>query len=246
MCERIASALSPEEFARAVEIGPGKGALTEYLFPLWKEKLSVVEIDPLMTARIKEKFPGLPVHNADFMAVDLEALIPGPDRAAFIGNLPYECSTAILLKVLSFSRFAAAVFMFQKEVARKITASAGDHDYGYFSVAAQILSAPAPFCDVSAGSFSPVPKVDSAVVVFRPRRVFDGPEARERFLSFVKNAFSHRRKTLANSLALALDAERGEVSSRIEAAGFDPGLRPQALKPEDYLSLSEKFHPLKR
>src|SRR3989339_1277253 len=139
MCERIASVLEPVNFVSAVEIGPGRGALTEFLCTLWGDKLSVVEIDPLMTNRIKEKFPGLRVNNSDFLALNLEASFPaGP--VAFIGNLPYECSTAILMKVLAFSRFGAAVFMFQREVARKITAETGDSDYGYLSVAVQAQS----------------------------------------------------------------------------------------------------------
>jgi 16S rRNA (adenine1518-N6/adenine1519-N6)-dimethyltransferase len=241
VCERISLALKPEEFSRAVEIGPGKGALTEFLAPLWKEKLSAVEIDPLMTARIKEKFPELTVRNMDFMAADLDSPVFGGGETAFIGNLPYECSTAILLKVLAFSRFGAAVFMFQREVARKITAAVGAHDYGYLTVAASTQSSVSLLCDVPAGSFSPVPEVDSSVLVFRPRRTFGGPEPRKAFLGFVKNAFSHRRKTLANSLAMGLCLTREEAAARIKAAGFDPGLRPQNLSPENYLILASAF-----
>ena len=79
MCEDIAAALGPEEFGSGVEIGPGRGALTEFLVPLWGEKLSVAEIDPLMAARIKERFPGLKFINSDFLALDLETSFqPGP------------------------------------------------------------------------------------------------------------------------------------------------------------------------
>ncbi len=241
MCRRIASALQPDEFAAAVEIGPGRGALTEFLVPLWRDKLSAVEIDQLLAARIKEKYPGLNVHNADFMTLEPDSLGGNVGAVAFIGNLPYECSTAILLKVLKFSRFGAAVFMFQREVARKITAGPGAHDYGYLSVAVQVQSEPEFVADVPAGSFSPVPKVDSSVLVFRPRRLFPGIERRDNFLSFVKNAFSHRRKTLANSLALGLGIGKAEAGTRIQAAGFDPGLRPQDLSVEDYIALSASF-----
>ncbi|OGS07889.1 MAG: ribosomal RNA small subunit methyltransferase A [Elusimicrobia bacterium RIFOXYA12_FULL_51_18] len=240
MCERIASVLEPVNFVSAVEIGPGRGALTEFLCTLWGDKLSVVEIDPLMTNRIKEKFPGLRVNNSDFLALNLEASFPaGP--VAFIGNLPYECSTAILMKVLAFSRFGAAVFMFQREVARKITAETGDSDYGYLSVAVQAQSEAELVADVPAGSFSPVPEVDSSVLVFSPRQTFPDAEKRGRFLGFVKNAFSHRRKTLLNSLSMGLNIDKAEVEPLIKAAGFDPRLRPQNLSVKDYLKLSIVF-----
>ncbi len=236
MCGRIASALEPAGFRAAVEIGPGRGALTEFLRPLWGDKLSVVEIDPLMTARLAEKFPGLRIDRADFMTLDLEKYSPaGP--VVFIGNLPYECSTAILMKVLAFSRFGAAVFMFQREVARKITAGTGDSDYGYLSVAVQAQSEASLLADVPAGSFSPVPEVDSSVLVFRPRQTFTTAEHRTNFLNFVKNAFSHRRKTLLNSLSMGLNTDKAGVELLIKAAGFDPRLRPQNLSVEDYLKL---------
>ena len=256
MCGIIASELRPGDFDLALEIGPGLGALTEFLYPLWRDKLSLVEIDPAMVARIKEKYPSVRVHNADFMRFDLAANLflrppaaadkasagpPAEVKAAFIGNLPYECSTAILLKTLAFSGFGAAVFMFQKEVAGKIAASAGDFNYGYLSVAAQVQSRIKLLADVPAGSFSPEPEVDSSVVVFTPVHAFSVPARRDAFLKFVKNAFSHRRKTLVNSLSLGLCRDKNSVKSVIETAGFDPGIRPQNLSVRDYLKLAEAF-----
>ena len=240
LCEDIATALGPEEFGLGVEIGPGRGALTEFLYPLWGDKFSAVEIDPLMTARIKERFPAARIINSDFLALDLEAVFPA-GTAAFIGNLPYECSTAILIKVLSFSRIGAAVFMFQREVARKITAATGDSDYGYLSVAVQAQSETALLVDVPAASFTPVPKVDSSVLVFKPRQTFPTAEHRRYFLNFVKNAFSHRRKTLVNSLSMGRGLDKADTGGRIKAAGFSPDLRPQNLSVDDYLRLSAAF-----
>jgi 16S rRNA (adenine1518-N6/adenine1519-N6)-dimethyltransferase len=239
MCERIALAIEPAEFDSAVEIGPGRGALTQFLYPLWGHRLSAVEIDPLMTAALKERFPALRVDNADFMSLDLEAGFAG--RRAFIGNLPYECSTAILLKVLAFSRFGAAAFMFQREVARKITAAAGDSDYGYLSVAVQAQSEVSLLADVPARSFSPVPEVDSSVLTFRARRVFTSAQGRKNFLTFVKAAFMHRRKTLLNSLSAGLGVEKRVAETVIKAEGFEPRLRPQNLSVEDYFNLSAAF-----
>lgn len=239
MCELIASELRPGDFDGAVEIGPGRGALTEFLYPLWGSRLSLVEIDPKLAEGMKEKYPAAAVHAADFLEFDLAANFPG--KTAFIGNLPYECSTAILMKTLAFPGFAAAVFMFQREVAEKITAPAGASDYGYFSVAAQVQSEVKLLAEVPAVSFSPAPEVDSSVLVFTPLSRFPCAERREAFLSFVKNAFSHRRKTLMNSLAMGLRREKEQVRRVIEGAGFDPGTRPQNLSVQDYLKLAEAF-----
>lgn len=285
MCELIASELRPGDFDLALEIGPGRGALTEFLYPLWGDKLSLVEIDPALAARIKEKYPSVRVHNADFLGFDLDLIgtgtgkgigeksegrrqmsdcfltsdlrpltsklplplpppLPFPSPAvtvAFIGNLPYECATAILLKTLAFSGFGAAVFMFQREVAAKITASAGDFNYGYLSVAAQVQSGVKLLSEVPAGSFSPAPEVNSSVLVFTPLRAFSAPARRDAFLDFVKHAFSHRRKTLMNSLALGLCRDKDSVKNVIETAGFDSGTRPQNLSVRDYLKLAEAF-----
>lgn len=241
MCERIASELRPEDFDRAVEIGPGRGALTEFLVPLWGERLSLIEIDVALAAAMREKYPSVAVHNADFLDFDLAAVLPEGSRTAFIGNLPYECSTAILLKTLAYPGFSAAAFMFQREVAEKIAAPAGDSDYGYFSVAAQVQSRVRLLAEVPAGSFRPVPEVDSSVLVFTPQQVFPEAGRRQAFLAFVKHAFSHRRKTLMNSLSMGLRREKEEVRRIIESSGFDPGTRPQNLSVADYLKLAEAF-----
>lgn len=246
MCERIASELRPRDFDRAVEIGPGRGALTEFLAPLWGERLSLVEIDAALAAGMREKHPSVTVHSGDFLDFDLSAVLPAGARTAFIGNLPYECSTAILLKTLAWPGFAAAAFMFQREVAEKIAARPGDSDYGYLSVAAQAQSAVRLLAKVPAGSFRPVPEVDSSVLVFTPLRTFPGAERRQAFLGFVKHAFSHRRKTLTNSLSMGLCREKEEVRSLIEAAGFDSGARPQEFSVPDYLKLSRAFEEASR
>ncbi|OGS62422.1 MAG: ribosomal RNA small subunit methyltransferase A [Elusimicrobia bacterium RIFOXYB2_FULL_62_6] len=241
MCELIATELAPEEFNGALEIGPGRGAITEFLYPLWNERLSLVEIDPALAARMRAKFPAARVHNADFLEFDLAANLAGGGRTAFVGNLPFERSTAILLKALAFPGFGAAAFMFQREVAEKITAEAGDSDFSYLSVAAQVQSGVKLLAEIPASSFSPVPEVDSSVLVFRPLQTFAGAERLEAFLNFVKHAFSHRRKTLMNSLSLGLCREKSLVKGVIESAGFDPGARPQELSVQDYLKLAAAF-----
>ena len=108
-------------------------------------------------------------------------------------------------------------------------------------MAVQAQSEVSLLADVPAGSFSPVPEVDSSVLVFRPRPAPQAAEGRKVFFNFVKNAFSHRRKTLLNSLSMGLNLDKAEVETLIKAAGFDPRLRPQNLSVEDYLKLSAAF-----
>ena len=236
ICARIAGALDGISFDRVVEIGPGGGALTEFLYPRYGERMRAVEIDAALLPNLRSRFPGLAIVNADFLKADLDA-VAGPGRAAFIGNLPYECSTAILERVLSFPGLSAAVFMFQKEVARKILAAPNDHDYGYLSLLSASRAEASLLTDVKAGSFRPVPAVDSSVVVFRPRRYFPDDAAEAAFRDLLKKAFMHRRKTLANSLALC-GADKASVAAAMRACGLKAAARAQELALADFAALS--------
>lgn len=235
LCARIAGALDGQSFDSLTEIGPGGGALTEFLFPA-HPRMKAVEIDPALVPGLRSKFPGLEIINRDFLETDLRE-IAGPGKAAFISNLPYECSTAILEKTLFYDDMAVAVYMFQKEVARRITAEPGDSDYGALSLLTAARASAELLMDIKAGSFRPVPAVDSSVLVFRPRRRFSDPGAETAFRGLVRKAFSHRRKTLVNSLALC-GADKAAAAAAVEACGFKLTVRPQELSLEDFARLS--------
>lgn len=236
ICSRIAGALEGEAFDRVVEIGPGGGALTEFLFPKYGAAMRAVEIDTALLPNLRSRFPGLEIVNTDFLQADLDAAA-GPGRVAFIGNLPYECSTAILERVLMFPRLAAAVFMFQKEVARKILAAPNDHDYGYLSLLSASRAEASLLMDVKAGSFRPVPAVDSSVVVFRPRRYFSSDAEEGTFRALLKKAFMHRRKTLVNSLALCGE-DKAAAAAALAACGLKPAARAQEMSLADFAALA--------
>ncbi len=236
VCARIAGALDGAAFDRVVEIGPGGGALTEFLFPKYGARMRAVEIDTALLPNLRARFPGLEIVNVDFLKADLEAAA-GPGRIAFIGNLPYECSTAILERTLMFPRLETAVFMFQKEVARKILAAPNDHDYGYLSLLSASRAEASLLTDVKAGSFRPVPAVDSSVVVFRPRRYFSSDAEEASFRDLLKKAFMHRRKTLVNSLALC-GADKSAAAAAVAACGLGPSVRAQELSLEDFAALA--------
>ncbi|HBA61392.1 MAG TPA: ribosomal RNA small subunit methyltransferase A [Elusimicrobia bacterium] len=240
---RIAAAAGEAQFELLVEIGPGKGALTGLLFPEYGPRLLAVEIDPAMAAILKAAHPGLELINRDFMELDLPALTAGR-KTAFIGNLPYECSTAILEKTLACPDFELGVFMFQREVARKICARPGAHDYSYLSVISQAQAQAELLLDVPAGCFTPVPEVDSSVLVFRPRRALPSPAAFAAFSSFLKAAFAHRRKTLINSLALSGKYSKAGVSAILEKQGHKLTCRPQELTGAEFLALLRELEKI--
>lgn len=227
ICARIAGALSGAVFDRLIEIGPGGGALTEFLFPEYGGRMKVVEIDTGLVPALRKKFQGLEIINRDFLLLDLAAAA-GPGRTAFIGNLPYDCSTPILEKILRFGGFSHAVFMFQKEVARRITAAPGDHDYGFLTLLTAARAQAELLMDIKAASFKPVPAVDSSVLMLRPRPFFSAPEQEAAFIKLVKKAFMHRRKTLVNSLALA-GIDKAAASAAVARAGLKPAVRAQEI-----------------
>lgn len=239
VCGRIASSLDDFSFDTLVEIGPGGGALTDFLFPQYGARMKAVEIDPSLLPALKDKYPGLELINKDFLETD-PAVIAGPGRPAFIGNLPYECSTAILEKVLAFGRFEAAVFMFQKEVARRITAAPGAGDYGSLSLLTASRASAELLLDVKAASFSPVPAVDSSVLLFRPRPYFSDKGREDAFRKLVRKAFSHRRKTLVNSLGLC-GVDKAAAAAALAKLGLKPAARAQELSLEDFSALSTEL-----
>ena len=196
---RIAEAACPTEGARVVEIGPGRGALTEFLLPRAVE-LHAIEVDTMLIPYLEQRFrafPQLHLHHADVLKTDLAQW--GPVTIA--GNLPYYITSPITQKVLALGPLLTnAVFLVQREVAERMAAHPGTRDYGYLSVLVQFYSAPKVLFHVPPGAFSPPPKVESSVIQLTPRAqpaVID-PAG---FLSFVSLAFHQKRKTLRNNLA---------------------------------------------
>ena len=194
--ERIARAACGDGVALAVEIGPGKGALTEYLLRL-AEKVVAIELDPTLAAHLSERWRGenrLELIEGNALDIDWTRLGPG----ILVGNLPYYVATALISRYLRApGDLSQGVFLIQKEVAERITAKPGTRDYGYFSVECQFLAAVEYLFTVPPGAFQPPPKVDSAVVRLTPR-----PERSEvdRFLRLVSACFRQKRKTLRNNL----------------------------------------------
>ena len=198
--DRIARAACPEREPLVIEIGPGRGALTERLAHR-AERLTAIEIDAELAEHLRVKFRGnssVTVIHADALEADLAQW----GTAVIAGNLPYYAATPIIEKVLA-GPFRWAVFLVQKEVAARLTAVPGSRDYGYLSIRTQLLSDVEALFDVPPSAFRPPPKVDSTVVHLLPHnraadlRISDPA----RFLAFVAQCFRQKRKTLRNNLA---------------------------------------------
>jgi len=222
--ERIAAAVCPQREQLVVEIGPGRGALTEKLLKR-AERVVAVELDANLVDHLKQKFAGEPrleIIHADAMATDLAQW----GHAPVAGNLPYYAATAIIAQVVRL-RATRAVFLIQKEVADRLVAQPHTREYGYLTVATRLFAEARLLFGVKPGAFHPPPKVDSAVVLLTPQAEPRAVDDAEPFLRFVGLCFQHKRKTLRNNLAEtygreALDAmpEAGLRAEQVTLAGF--------------------------
>ncbi len=242
--ERIISNINPASDQHLVEIGPGKGALTEWLVQK-AGRLDVIELDRDLIPLLEQKFSSFAhfkIHNADALKFDFSTLSESADeRLRLVGNLPYNISTPLIFHLLdNIALIQDMHFMLQKEVVERLTASAGCKAYGRLSILVQYLCTAQLLFIVPPGAFTPQPKVDSAIVQLTPRRHFDAVP-RLQFgsvddLAFIaRKAFAQRRKTLRNNLKKILSAEQ------ISACGIDPGRRAETLTISEFVVLTDQL-----
>lgn len=226
--ERIAAAACQDPSWTVLEIGPGKGALTDFLLPLCT-RVVAFELDQVLVHYLQEKYRGeskFSVIHQDVLQADLASW----GRVAVAGNLPYYITSPICDRVLGLGALLLnAVFLVQKEVAQRIAAQPGTRDYGFLSVQCQIRSEPRLLFTVPPDAFRPPPKVDSAVVRLQPRSrpLIDDIPA---FLQFAAAGFQHKRKTLRNNLATLYAREKIEEQP-------ESSLRAEQLSVEQLASL---------
>ena len=235
--DRIVEALAPQPEQAVLEIGPGRGALTERLVSR-SRTLDAVEIDRDLAALLRERFgsaTGFELHECDALEFDLAALAQRrARRLRVIGNLPYNISTPLLFHIAAAHEHVDDLHvMLQKEVIDRITAAPGSGEYGRLTVMLAPWFEARHLFDVGPGAFTPAPRVWSAVARLGVRRqpAFEVPRT---FARTVSAAFSQRRKTLRNALRSLLNAEE------IVAAGIDPGARPETLSPAQFAALAAR------
>ncbi|HEX6060128.1 MAG TPA: 16S rRNA (adenine(1518)-N(6)/adenine(1519)-N(6))-dimethyltransferase RsmA [Gemmatimonadaceae bacterium] len=234
--ERIADALALAPGETVVEIGPGRGALTELLLER-AGRVVVIELDRALAEAWRTRAamdPRLTVIEGDVLETELGAAAGG-GPFVLAGNVPYYITTPILFHALRRPRPERAVYLVQREVAERIVAPPGGKEYGALSVNVQSVARAEILFGVPARAFSPPPKVESAVVRITPRADPVVTEEEEtRFRAFVQEAFGLRRKQMRRVVRtiLRLDAERAEAL--LAAAGVDPEARPETLSPEAF------------
>ncbi len=247
---KIVDALDLQPGDQVFEIGPGLGAVTREVlrrgFPLL-----AVETDPkfveVLTQELLPEFSGnFKLVHDDILKSDPKKLIgdwAGPAaKVKVIGNLPYYISTPILFHLAEHSKvFSSAVMMLQKEVAARLTAQAGDEDYGRLSVTSRFHGETEFLFDVSPACFLPRPEVMSRVIryTFRPFPSATPVRDEGRLLELVRIAFSQRRKTLLSLLVHELNPkrERGDLERILEGLGWSLKVRGETLSLEQYIAL---------
>jgi 16S rRNA (adenine1518-N6/adenine1519-N6)-dimethyltransferase len=213
-----------------LEVGPGTGALTERLYGI-PARFVAVEIDRDLAPRLAARFPDLELHNEDILRADLAALLAtGSWRV--VGNLPYNISTPLLVRLLDHTRHIQDMhFMLQLEVAQRLAASPGTKAWGRLSVLAQFRCDIEVLFEVAPESFTPPPAVWSAVVRLVPHNRDWGLTDDTSLVDIVRLAFGQRRKRVANALkSLALDWPR---------IGVDPQQRPDQLQIADFVAIAK-------
>ncbi|MBM3296342.1 MAG: ribosomal RNA small subunit methyltransferase A [Candidatus Aminicenantes bacterium] len=237
--EKIVRAVAPGKDDLVVEIGPGRGALT---FPLAERAGRVValERDGRLVPALRERAPAnLEVVEADALRVSFRDLLArhraARGRAKLAGNLPYAISSPLLFKILEDpGLFSLCVFLLQKEFALRLCAAAGSKLFAPLSILVQNHFEARILFTVSPASFSPPPRVDSALVRMerRPSPLL-APGDEDAFRRYLRDAFRQRRKTLWNNLD-ASGARSTALEAAFAALGCDPRIRAEALPAEGH------------
>jgi 16S rRNA (adenine1518-N6/adenine1519-N6)-dimethyltransferase len=246
LTRRIARAAGPLTDYRVIEVGPGPGGLTRALLMEGASHVIAIERDERALAALEEisaAYPGrLTVIAGDALDADYEQLAAGRP-VKIVANLPYNIATPLLVGWLSGGTwppfYASLTLMFQKEVAERIVAAAGDKDYGRLSVLSQYRCEVRKLFDVNRSAFTPPPKVTSSIVQLIPVAA-PKPACRIEDLSRVTAAaFGQRRKMLRSSLKSLVD----EPERLLTELGLNPEHRAEQLKVADFAAIAARLRP---
>lgn len=232
--ERIVRTIDPKPGEHLIEIGPGHGAITDRLLQSGCD-LDVIEIDRDLAFSLRVKHPDLNIIESDVLKLDLSTL-PKGKKIRVVGNLPYNISTPLLFRLFEhLDDIEDMHFMLQLEVVNRLTAAHSTSDYGRLSIMSQIYCDAQNIFTVPPESFTPQPKVMSAIVKLTPHPHAAAGVNMVQLQTMLTNAFSMRRKTIRNAL-------RGFISEQgLEEIGLNPKLRPENLDLKDYLKVLAHF-----
>lgn len=236
--DRIVTEAMKYDHPTVVEVGPGVGALTEFILKAEK-KLTLIELDQTFADFWEQR--GLKVIRADALALDWSTL--NLENAILVSNLPYQISSSLLIdRSVLPSGIERMVLMFQKEVGQRITGKQNTEDYGLLSVIAQTFWDCEKLFDVGPKDFYPPPKVASRVLKFKRIKNSGLTENQSKsFLKFVKSAFAQRRKFLIKNLTAIAKAEL--LQSAFAEMSINPKARAEDLSPKQFVELYKKVFP---
>ncbi|WP_257291540.1 16S rRNA (adenine(1518)-N(6)/adenine(1519)-N(6))-dimethyltransferase RsmA [Endozoicomonas sp. ONNA1] len=238
--QRIIRSIHPRAGDRIVEIGPGQGALTEFLLDA-AGQLDVVELDRDLIPTLKLRFglnPEFRIHEGDALKFNFSTLIREGETLRLVGNLPYNISTPLIFHLLEFQgQISDMYFMLQKEVVERLAAQPGEKHYGRLGIMAQYYCKVNNLFVVGPGCFKPAPKVDSAIVRLEPHRDLPYPADDVKLLErVVREAFQQRRKTMRNTLKKLISADK------LTELGIDPASRPETVTLPEFVAIANYLH----
>ncbi len=226
-----AAVIGPKDIV--IEVGPGRGALTERLAYLG-DRLILIEADRDLIAELQTKFPKAKLIQADAAHVNYAELVPHGEWI-LIGNLPYNAGNAIIRQALTSTRPPKRqVIMLQREVGEKMLAKPGD--MGILSVAVQMYADVKRIMTVKPGAFVPPPKIDSIVVSLCQNQKSPDPETA---IALAKLAFAHKRKQMHRTLSDAGIQSSESLKAKLKAMGLSERARPEELGVEQWIELAK-------
>ncbi len=243
---RIVEALGDISNRIVIEIGPGRGVLTDLLIPRAKRVIGI-ELDRVLAAQLRMNYatkPNVEILESDFVTAEFPSMVgrrPGPlhdlrptqpETVDVVGNIPYYITSDIVLRILELHpNIERAVIMVQREVADRISAMPGSRDYGLLSATAQLFARVERLFTLPPAAFSPPPDVHSSVVrLTMAPRLEELQVAEAPFIAFLKLAFSQKRKTLVNNLRGQY--ELAAIRAALKSANLRPDVRAEALSLE--------------
>ncbi|MEX0855959.1 MAG: 16S rRNA (adenine(1518)-N(6)/adenine(1519)-N(6))-dimethyltransferase RsmA [Gemmatimonadota bacterium] len=247
---RIVEAVQVEPGETVLEIGPGRGALTEGLVEVIDEReghLVAVELDDSLAEALKRRFDGNPrvrIIHGSVLDLSLDEVLADPTELKVVGNIPYNLTSPILFHLLERPRPREILLMVQREVADRILAPPGGGDYGALSIGVRTVAAVERVLHLGPGAFRPRPRVDSTVIrllPFHPAPLTPGEEAGVRVLT--RALFQWRRKQLGKSFRdhpdLSFSPEA--IAGALAAAGAATTDRPEQLSPEAFIAAARSL-----
>ncbi len=246
--KRILASVAPQPSETILEIGPGHGALTEFLIAT-NANIIAIELDRALIPELTAQFadaPNFRLIEADALDVNFCELIQPATSARVVANLPYYISTAILQRLIEHRACVREMtLMLQREVVERIVAKPGGKEYGFLAAVVQFFCEAKKLFDVPPGAFRPVPKVTSSVVQLRVRTTPVATVLDEAFLvELLKSMFAQKRKTLWNNLRAAkgkFKLDDLQLRAALEAANIDGQRRAETLTLEETARLANQL-----